>query len=218
MGTLGGNIALDTRCFWYNKDRAWRETLGGCLKVDGKVCHVTGSTSKCVAARAGDTVGPLLLYGAVLEVHTTDGHIIEVPIGEAFTSSGLFPEHLNLPCGSFIRNVRIPRAPANLRTHFCKIAPRLAIDFATIALTIGATIEREVCETIRIVITSVRPDPRVLTITIGKPITEDIADEIAMRVERAVKPLTNVWGDPSFQSWRATRAGIETKRALMAFA
>ena len=55
MGTLGGNVMLDTRCQWYNQTYFWRSALGFCMKKDGTVCHVVEGGRKCVAAASNDT-------------------------------------------------------------------------------------------------------------------------------------------------------------------
>src|SRR5690606_2952419 len=52
MGTIGGNLCLDTRCTYYNQTYFWRSALGFCLKKDGEVCHVTKVGRKCVAAHS----------------------------------------------------------------------------------------------------------------------------------------------------------------------
>src|SRR3954470_18448706 len=54
MGTIGGNLCLDTRCTYYNQSYFWRNALGFCLKKDGEVCHVTKVGKKCVAAHSAD--------------------------------------------------------------------------------------------------------------------------------------------------------------------
>jgi CO/xanthine dehydrogenase Mo-binding subunit len=51
MGTLGGNICLDTRCLWYNQSLAWRASCGFCLKKDGDLCHVAPGGTRCWAGR-----------------------------------------------------------------------------------------------------------------------------------------------------------------------
>jgi 4-hydroxybenzoyl-CoA reductase subunit beta len=48
MGTLGGNVMLDTRCQWYNQTYFWRQALGFCLKKDGTACHVVAGGKNCV--------------------------------------------------------------------------------------------------------------------------------------------------------------------------
>jgi 4-hydroxybenzoyl-CoA reductase subunit beta len=68
MGTLGGNLCLDTRCLYYNQTYFWRESLGFCLKKDGSVCHVVAGGKKCVAAASNDTATMLLCLDATVEI------------------------------------------------------------------------------------------------------------------------------------------------------
>ena len=60
MGTLGGNICLDTRCLWYNQSLTWRKGCGFCIKKDGNLCHVAPGGTKCWAAFSADTPPALL--------------------------------------------------------------------------------------------------------------------------------------------------------------
>ena len=58
MGTLGGNLLLDSRCRWFNQSRFWREALphGACLKCEGGThCYVAPKGSGCYAAHSADT-------------------------------------------------------------------------------------------------------------------------------------------------------------------
>src|SRR5437763_8570167 len=55
MGTLGGNLCLDTRCVYINQTYFWRSALGFCLKKDGSLCHVVAGGQRCVAAASNDT-------------------------------------------------------------------------------------------------------------------------------------------------------------------
>lgn len=73
MGTLGGNLALDTRCLFYNQTHFWREALGFCLKKDGTVCHVIAGGKKCVAAASNDTATMLLCLDAEVVLQTPGG-------------------------------------------------------------------------------------------------------------------------------------------------
>src|SRR5437868_15135141 len=68
MGTIGGNICLDTRCLWYNQSLQWRKSCGFCIKKDGDLCHVAPGGSKCWAAFSADTPPALLCLGAVIEI------------------------------------------------------------------------------------------------------------------------------------------------------
>ncbi|HBL39809.1 TPA: hypothetical protein DDZ10_04030 [Candidatus Uhrbacteria bacterium] len=213
VGTIGGNLALDTRCHYYNQDPLWREALGGCLKAEGTVCHVTGSSSRCVARRAGDTVAPFLLYGALVEYETLEG-VGQMPIAGVFTGDGLFGPHLGLPDGAFIWGIILPSLKEGFRASYEKIAPRRAFDFPQISLAVGGQFTPLGCEEVTIVVSSVRPKPRVMRFHVGGNLTLDRIAEIAHTVEAGVKPMTNIQGDPSFQSWRARVAGVHVARAL----
>ena len=83
MGTIGGNVMLDTRCLFYNQTEAWRDGLGYCLKKDGDWCHVIGSKATCVAAQSSDSVPVLLSVDAALEVLTPSG-MQSVPMSELY--------------------------------------------------------------------------------------------------------------------------------------
>src|SRR3989441_12992206 len=73
MGTLGGNLCLDTRCLYYNQSGFWRESLGGCIKKDGTLCHVAPGSRMCWAAFSGDTAPALLALGATVQLAGAGG-------------------------------------------------------------------------------------------------------------------------------------------------
>ncbi len=213
MGTIGGNVALDTRCYYYNQDPLWRASLGGCLKADGDICHVTGSRSRCVARRAGDTVAPLLLYGASVEYETLDGRR-RMSLGDVFTDDGVFGPHVGLPKGAFIRSIVIPPQPKNFMARYVKIAPRRSLDFPQISLAIGGCFGRAGCERVTVVVSAVRPRPRIMRFQIDGVLLPERIAEIAHTVEVGVKPMANVHGDALFQRWRARVAGVHVSRIL----
>src|SRR5207244_8752511 len=73
MGTLGGNLCLDTRCTYYNQTRFWREALGFCLKKDGVHCHVVPQGKRCVAAHSSDVAPVLIALEAQVEIQGRRG-------------------------------------------------------------------------------------------------------------------------------------------------
>src|SRR5947207_1736727 len=65
MGTVGGNLCLDTRCLFYNQSEWWRAANHHCLKTTGDVCHVAPkSRGVCFATFSGDLAPALLTLGA----------------------------------------------------------------------------------------------------------------------------------------------------------
>ena len=87
MGTLGGNICLDTRCVWYNQSLQWRRSCGFCIKKDGDLCHVAPGGKKCWAAFSGDTPPALLCLGAELEIAGPKG-LRRAAIRDFYTNIG----------------------------------------------------------------------------------------------------------------------------------
>src|SRR5581483_10395973 len=87
MGTLGGNICLDTRCLWYNQSLTWRKSCNFCLKKDGEICHVAPGGKKCWAAFSADSPAALLCLDAEIEVANASG-FRRLPLAEFYTNVG----------------------------------------------------------------------------------------------------------------------------------
>ena len=73
MGTLGGNLCLDTRCLWYNQSLQWRKSCGYCIKKDGDLCHVAPGGKICWAVFSGDSAAALLCLHAEIEIASPKG-------------------------------------------------------------------------------------------------------------------------------------------------
>ena len=88
MGTIGGNICLDTRCLWYNQSLTWRKGCGFCIKKDGNLCHVAPGGTKCWAAFSGDTPPALLCLNAEIEIASASG-LRRIPLRDFYTNDGV---------------------------------------------------------------------------------------------------------------------------------
>ncbi len=113
MGTIGGNICLDTRCLWYNQSLTWRKGCGFCIKKDGDLCHVAPGGTKCWAAFSGDTPAALLCLNAEIEIASASG-LRHVPLHEFYTGLGdnyrrLQPDEIVIPRASARVLCRLPR-------------------------------------------------------------------------------------------------------------
>src|SRR5947207_14297571 len=64
MGTIGGNILVDTRCNYYDQTFFWRQAVGFCMKKDGDICLVAPGSAKCLAIASSDTSPVLVSLGA----------------------------------------------------------------------------------------------------------------------------------------------------------
>lgn len=90
MGTLGGNILLDTRCNYYNQSEFWRHSIGYCMKKDGKICLVAPGSPRCWAISSADTVPVLLSLSAHVQLVSARGERV-LPIQELYRDDGMHP-------------------------------------------------------------------------------------------------------------------------------
>ncbi|MED6335159.1 MAG: FAD binding domain-containing protein, partial [Planctomycetota bacterium] len=126
MGTLGGNVMLDTRCQWYNQTYFWRKSLGFCLKKDGSECHVVAGGSRCVAAASNDSVPALMTLGASLVIAGPDGRR-EVPVDEFWTTDGIMNKKIGP--GELLVEIRVPPTADTHHGAYGKLRDRGSIDF-----------------------------------------------------------------------------------------
>lgn len=137
MGTLGGNICLDTRCRYYNQTYFWRKALGYCLKKDGTVCHVVKGGAKCVAAASNDSAPALIALDA--EIHLLGkGGERRIPARDFYTADGI--KNTVLEPGEIVVRAAIP-VVAGRRSAFEKLRRRGAIDFPL--LSVAARVDSE---------------------------------------------------------------------------
>src|SRR5260370_35028980 len=73
IGTLGGNLCLDTRCNYWNQNYEWRKAIDFCLKKDGATCWVAPGSDRCWAVTSSDTAPLLCAIGAEGTLFSTAG-------------------------------------------------------------------------------------------------------------------------------------------------
>src|SRR3954471_21469772 len=117
MGTLGGNVCLDTRCRYYNQTYFWRKSLGFCLKKDGTVCHVVKGGAKCVAAASNDSAPALIALDAEITLLGKAGER-RVPARDFYTADGI--KNTVLEPGEIVVRVAAPLV-AGRRSAFEKL-------------------------------------------------------------------------------------------------
>jgi 4-hydroxybenzoyl-CoA reductase subunit beta len=213
MGTIGGNLCLDTRCTYYNQTYFWRNALGFCLKKDGAACHVTKVGKKCVAAHSADTAPVLMTLRAVADLASASG-TRSVPVADFFIADGI--ENTVREWNEIVTRVRIPLPSLRTRTAFQKVRQRGAIDFPLLSIAIAAEMgEALEIEDLRIVISGLGSRPRVISgldkVATGRPLDEATTNAIAERAFRQCHPLTNIIVDPD---WRRAMVPVYVRRAL----
>jgi 4-hydroxybenzoyl-CoA reductase subunit beta len=169
MGTLGGNLALDTRCIFYNQSEWWREANHHCLKTTGEICHVAPkSRGVCFATFSGDLAPALLVLDAEIDIAGPAGPrtmpLADLYIGYArqdepvTETRGDGKYFLSLRPGEIITAVRARNA-AGLRSAYDKIRIRRSIEYPVTGVAVALRRDAEKLVDLRVAFTGTNPRP-----------------------------------------------------------
>jgi len=189
VGTLGGNLCLDTRCVFYNQSAWWRAANAWCMKRDGEVCHVAPQGKHCHAAFAGDLAPALLALDAEIEIVASRG-IRRIPLGELYRDDGA--AHLTLARDEVLTRVFLRAMPAGLASGYRKARARGAIDFPLAGVACAIALRGTELTTLRIALTGTNSRPIVLDGTdtfVGKPIDDAMLAALRKLVQKQVSPM-----------------------------
>lgn len=223
MGTLGGNVCLNTRCVYINQTYFWRSALGYCLKKDGDLCHVVKGGKRCVAAASNDTAPVLMTLGARLVIQSSARGRREVPVADFFVKDGIYNKALQPD--ELLTHVIVPAPQPGLRSAYAKLRPRDSIDFPRLGIAVAfslgggagaaALAGEAVVNDLRIAVTALAATPQMLRdvreLAEGRVPGAALWDEVAAAAYKQCHPLTNIDGDPA---WRREMVSVFTRRAL----
>jgi 4-hydroxybenzoyl-CoA reductase subunit beta len=216
MGTIGGNVCLDTRCLWYNQSLLWRKSCGFCLKKDGDLCHVAPGGKFCWAAFSGDTPPALLCLGAELEIAGPSG-LRRTPLSEFYVNDGIV--RLHLASDEIVTRVFLPEATAGWRGSYQKLRVRGSIDYPLAGVAVALKMKAGRVEDARVAITALNPAPFLVKDAdahlVGIVPSEEIAEQIGAMAARTAKPLTTSALTPEY---RREMVRVFAKRAVLAAA
>lgn len=211
MGTIGGNVLLDTRCLYYNQTEFWRKSLGYCLKAEGTWCHVVGGPKTCVATQSSDTVPVLLAADASIVLLGANGERI-LKMRDLYRYNGM--DHLQIEKGELLKEIRIPKPPEGFRGSYQKLRTRASIDFPQLGVAIAGQFDGEVLLQLQIVIGAVNPQPkpvRGMEEFCGRPLENEGIQAICDKVFQQTRPQGSVHGDVT---WRRQMAQVFVRRGL----
>jgi 4-hydroxybenzoyl-CoA reductase subunit beta len=217
MGTIGGNVLVDTRCNYYDQTFFWRQAVGFCMKKDGDICLVAPGSAKCLAVASSDTAPVLLSLGAEAIVVGNQGER-RLKLEDLYRDDGI--HYSTLAADEVLKALLIP--PENLmrRNVYLKLRRRGSFDFpilgvaATLAIDSGGE-----CRDASVVLTAVASAPKVVNaagaLLTGKKLTLELIDAVAELAAKAAHPLDNTDLDYWYRK-RMTR--VYTQRALASLA
>lgn len=217
MGTIGGNLNLDTRCRYVNQTKFWRQALGGgCLKSEGNVCWVVPGGRNCVAAMSSDCAPVLISLGAEVVLVGAGGERV-VPAAKYYKADGL--RHTVRADGELTTQIRVPAPSGPRRSAYAKWTVRKSIDFPLVSVALRFDLEADQVDAsvtgLSVVVGVLGAKPRIVSAleqVIGKPLSDPaVAGIVSEAVHKQCKPLENV---PYEAPYRRQMLRVHTRRAI----
>ena len=211
MGTIGGNLLLDTRCNYYDQNFEWRKGINFCLKKDGDVCWVAPGSSKCWAVQSSDLVPVMVAIGAKLRFTSTLGDRI-IDAAGLYNDDGI--NYLRKRPDELLVSVELP--PTNgWRASYQKLRRRVSFDFPVLGVAAYVKTNRDVVSEAKVVLGGIAPSPveikEAAAALVGKPLNADQIQQAAEAAYVKARPLDNT--DFVYQ-WRKQMARQYTIKAL----
>ena len=216
MGTLGGNLCLNTRCFFYNQSQFWRQARSLCFKTGGEMCHVVKGGDHCYSVYQGDLAPVLIALEARVKLVKKGGEWV-IPLLDLYTDKG--EEPIALEVGEILTEVEIP-ATTNLPTaswggDYQKLRYRGAMDFPLMGVAAVLNWNGEGCARAKVVLTAVASAPVLVEeasrLLEGQKPDEEVVARAAEAAYEMAHPVANVGSTPLY---RRKMVRVMTKRAI----
>ncbi len=204
MGTIGGNICVDTRCTYYNQTEDWRRSVSYCKKEEGEICWVATSSPRCLAHTASDSAPMLCALGARVRLVSTEGERA-IPIEGLYHDDGI--RYLAKRPDEVVAEILLPAESdaAHCRSAFWKLRRRGSIDFAVLSAAAAVwTDPAGIVTDARIYLGAVASYPVPATAAagflLGKPLTAETAAEAARLARKEATPFDNTDFQPQWRN------------------
>ncbi len=211
MGTIGGNVCLDTRCTYYDQNHEWRRAINFCMKCDGTICWVAPSSKTCLAINSSDTAPVLCALGARLRLVSTDGERV-IGAEDLYRNDGI--HYLKKRPHEILADVLLPR-PNGTKAVYLKLRRRGAFDFPVLGVAIALEFDGRTVRDAKVYLNAVSMSPlRVLEAeraVVGGDLNGDSIARAGDAAFVAAKPMDNA---DYHLHWRKEMARQFVQRAL----
>ena len=193
IGTLGGNLCIDTRCNYYDQNYEWRKAIDFCMKKDGEICWVATSSPKCLAVTSTDLGPALIALGAQVKlVSSKEGERV-IRVGELYHNDGI--DYLTRRRDEVVSEILLDPADGWKSTYW-KLRRRGSIDFPVLSVAAAARLDGGgTVRDARIVLGSVSSSPLrcddAAAGLLGKKLTDGAIEEAADLAYKIAKPMDN---------------------------
>ena len=192
MGTLGGNLCLDTRCNYYDQNYEWRKAIDFCMKKDGATCWVATSSPKCLAVSSTDTAPALLALGARVTLVSANA-TRQVDASDLYQNDGI--HYLTRRPDEILTAVHIPPMDG-WRSVYWKLRRRGSFDFPVLSVAAAAKFGADgTVEAARIILGAVASRPidasAAAIAVVGQRLTDEVIAQAADAAAKPAKPMDN---------------------------
>jgi len=191
MGTLGGNLLLDTRCNYYDQNLEWRQAIDYCMKKDGTICWVAPASRRCLAVQSADSVPILIALEARAVLSSVDGER-EMPVEDLYRNDGI--EYTTKRPEELLTEIRLPPRDGR-RAAYRKLRRRGAFDFPVLSIGAGVRIEGGTVADARLVLGGVASAPlrleRAEAVLSGRPLDAAAIRDAAEAASAVARPMDN---------------------------
>jgi 4-hydroxybenzoyl-CoA reductase subunit beta len=215
VGTVGGNLCVDTRCNYYDMTYEWRKAAGFCIKKDGDICLVAPSSPRCWAVSSSDTAPMAIALDGVVTLAGPDGER-ELPVSALYRDDGI--DYMAKQPSEVLTSLTLSTDPRT-GTAYVKLRRRGSIDFPIAGAAVAIRLDGDEVVECRIVLSAVASHPleagAAEEFLKGQRVTDDTIREAAEIAAKPAKPLDNA--DLShFWRKRMVRVVVEQSLALAA--
>src|SRR5438552_10021727 len=192
MGSIGGNLLLDTRCNYYNQNYEWRKAIHFCMKKDGEICWVAPSSPRCWAVQSSDCAPVMVAIGARVKLVSSSGERM-ISAADLYNDDGI--RHLNKRPDELLTEIHLP-AVNGWRATYWKLRRRGSFDFPVFGVAVSLKLSKDkTVEGLKIILGGDGSYP-IEAATAEKIIcrinlTEEIIRAAAQAAYQPAKPLDN---------------------------
>jgi 4-hydroxybenzoyl-CoA reductase subunit beta len=211
VGTIGGNLCVDTRCNYYDMTYEWRRSIGFCMKRDGDVCLVAPGSPRCWAVSSSDTAPVAIALEATVVLAGPDGER-ELPVAALYRDDGI--EYLSKMPHEVLTALRLPPADG-VRTAYVKLRRRGSIDFPIAGAGVALRLDGPTVVSARIVLSGVGSHPveaaAAGAFLAGQRLTPEVVTRAAELAAKPAKPLDNA---DLAHFWRKRMVRVVVEQAI----
>jgi 4-hydroxybenzoyl-CoA reductase subunit beta len=215
MATIGGNVCLPTRCWYYNQSKLWRDARALCHRTGGNICHAIRGAKRCHGINNADTAPALMAFGAQVVV-MKKGHEHSIAATDFFRDDGVTPTVLAFD--EMLTSILLPEVNGNSYTTFVKVCMRKGLDFAMGNIAAFVSMNKKRPETVRLIIGSMTSVPVMLEkaaqVIKEAGFTETAIEEAAKSASSELGTLTNLFTSAGYKRQLAAALVKQALRQL----